>query len=108
MIFLVAPLSWDHHLVYILPTVVLAIRYLASGKVGPKGSTIMVAALFLLAWNIPLDQPGWKDGWWTLLISVKFYSVMALWIFFVCRIRQSVLALGDGPDVIGVPAPDMA
>jgi hypothetical protein len=91
MIFLVAPLSWDHHLVYILPAVVLAIRYLVSGKVGPKGSTIMTVALFLVAWNIPLDQPGWKDGWWTLLISVKFYSVIALWIFFVCRIHQSVL-----------------
>jgi hypothetical protein len=88
MIFLVAPLSWDHHLVYILPSLVLAIGYLVNGKVGPKISKIIVVTLFLLAWNIPLDHPDWKTGWWTLMISVKFYAVATLWVFFVCRMRQ--------------------
>jgi hypothetical protein len=92
MIFLVAPLSWDHHLVYVLPAAVLAIRHVLAGNTGRKTAAAVIVALFFMAWNIPLDDPDWKNGWWTLLISIKLYSVVALWIFFMCRLRNAASA----------------
>jgi alpha-1,2-mannosyltransferase len=89
MIFLIAPLSWDHHLVYILPAATLAIGLIASGSTGRGTTAVLVAALFLMAWNIPLDHPDLKTGWWTLLISIKFYSAAALWILFVTRMHRA-------------------
>jgi alpha-1,2-mannosyltransferase len=89
MTFLIAPLSWDHHLVYVLPAAVLAIVRLASGEAGRNMTAAVTMALFVMAWNIPLDQQDWKDGWWTLLISIKLYSAVVLWIFFVSRLRRT-------------------
>jgi alpha-1,2-mannosyltransferase len=89
MIFLVAPLSWEHHLVYILPAALLALRMLISGELRPGWATVVATALFIIAWKIPFDHPGLTRGWWTLLISIKFYAAIALWIFFVTRVRKA-------------------
>jgi alpha-1,2-mannosyltransferase len=89
MIFLVAPLSWDHHLVYVLPAAVLATRHVLAGDTGRKTAAAVIVALFFMAWDIPLDRPDWKNGWWTLLISIKLYSVGALWLFFMSRLRNA-------------------
>jgi alpha-1,2-mannosyltransferase len=90
MIFLVAPLSWDHHLVYILPAAVIAIASLVSGTVSgtvnAKAAVAILLALFLMAWRMPFDHPNLMHGWWTLLISVKFYPVVLLWLFFMSRL----------------------
>jgi hypothetical protein len=88
MIFLIAPLSWDHHLVYILPVAVLAISLIVSGSTRGKTAVMVVAALFLIAWRIPFDHPILLHGWWTLLISIKFYPVVVLWLFFVRRLHR--------------------
>lgn len=99
MIFLIAPLSWDHHLVYILPAALLALVYLARKEAGRLATVTITLALFLLAWNIPLDRQDWKAGWWTLLISIKLYGVLALWAFFIHRLwraaRKPNLELAD-------------
>jgi alpha-1,2-mannosyltransferase len=92
MIFLVAPLSWDHHLVYVLPAVILAISLLVGGSIRSIGAVAVVASIFLLAWSLPIDQPGWRHGWWTLLISTKLYCVIALWLFILNRMRTEAAA----------------
>jgi Glycosyltransferase family 87 len=89
MIFLIAPLSWDHHLVYVLPAALLAISLIVNGSTGGKVAVTLAAALFLTAWRIPFDHPALMHGWWTLLISVKFYPVTVLWLFFVRRLHRS-------------------
>jgi hypothetical protein len=93
MIFLIAPLSWDHHLVYILPAAVFAISLLVRGSVRGTWATIaLIAALFLIAWQSPFDHPALMRGWWTLLISMKFYPVLVLWVFFINRLRHPAVA----------------
>jgi alpha-1,2-mannosyltransferase len=92
MIFLIAPLSWDHHLVYILPAAVLAISLIVNGPVRGKAAGAVAVALFLIAWKIPFDHPVLLHGWWTLLISIKFYPVVVLWLFFIRRLHQSAAA----------------
>ncbi|HEX8373144.1 MAG TPA: glycosyltransferase 87 family protein, partial [Chthoniobacterales bacterium] len=89
MIFLIAPLSWDHHLVYILPAIVQAICLIVAGAVNRKMSILLTACLFLIAWFIPLDHPKFMQGWGTLLISIKFYPVVVLWAYFVYRCWQN-------------------
>jgi len=88
MIYLVAPLSWDHHLVYILPACLPALSLLVSGSVRGKAKAAILIALFFIAWKLPFLEFNFQGGWWTLLISLKFYGVAFLWLFFINRLRQ--------------------
>jgi hypothetical protein len=96
MIYLIAPLSWDHHLVYILPAAVLAVGLIVNNSARGKVAVVPGAALCLIAWRIRLDYPTFMNGWWTLLISVKFYAVVVLWLFFLNRLRRSGLYATSG------------
>ncbi|MBA2433232.1 MAG: DUF2029 domain-containing protein [Chthoniobacterales bacterium] len=96
MIFLIAPLSWEHHLVYILPAAILAITLLMTQNVGRTTAVLLVAALCVIAWRVPLAEPQFGRGWWTLLISIKFYGVVVLWLFFVNRLRLAGAATPAG------------
>lgn len=98
MIFLIAPLSWEHHLVYVLPAAGLGIRLLVTRELSRTETIVLLAALFLVAWPIPFADPALKHGWWTLLISIKFYAAVVLWTFFINRLRSvSTLSSGDPP-----------
>lgn len=92
MIFLIAPVSWEHHFVYLLPSLVLVLVMLLQGEVHGHWRWITAISLCLIAWRIPFQAPGLKSGIWTLLISAKFYPAVALWLFFV----KETLQLGRG------------
>ena len=87
MIFLIAPLSWEHHLVYILPATIIAIKMLVANELRWREALLVAAALFLTGWRVPFWDPALSRGWWTLLISIKFYAAVVLWIFFLNRLR---------------------
>jgi hypothetical protein len=82
MMFLVAPLSWEHHLVYLLPSAVIAIRLLLEGRVPRGARTLLVAALCVAAWDFPRDDMFHYEGLWGLVVPVKFYAAFALWLGF--------------------------
>ena len=82
-IFLIAPVSWEHHFVYLLPCLVLVLVMLVSGEVRGHWRWITALSLCLIAWRLPIFGPELKNGACTLLISAKFYPAVALWIFFV-------------------------
>ena len=88
--FLIAPLAWDHHLIYILPAATVVISLLLSGSISRTATTVMVVALFLMAWKLPLGSFDKTQSWETLFISIKLYAVVVLWLFFINRLlRQS-------------------
>lgn len=89
MIFLIAPLSWEHHLVYILPAALLAIHHLVTSQVRGAWAILLPAALALIAWRVPFNEPALTHGWWTLLISIKFYATMILWLYFLRRLARA-------------------
>lgn len=92
--FLLPPLAWDHHLVYVLPVVNLVIAMIVTGAVSRSLAVILFAALFAMAWKLPLGSKEITQGWWTLLISAKLYPVIILWAFFVTRLfRQPSVRL---------------
>ncbi len=85
MIFLIAPVSWEHHFVYLLPSLVLVLLLLLEGSVHGHWRWITALSLCLIAWKLPFQLPVLTSGVWTLLISVKFYPAVALWVFFVVQ-----------------------
>ena len=90
--FLIAPVSWEHHFIYLLPSLVLVLLMLLAGEIGGHWRWICALSLCLIAWRLPIFGEGLKKGTWTLLISAKFYPAVALWLFFLNRTVRD-----DGP-----------
>ncbi|MCK6567544.1 MAG: hypothetical protein DCC59_04660 [Chloroflexi bacterium] len=80
--FLIAPVSWDHHLVFIVPAVAVLIYTLlhADGKFRFVVLGISLVAAVALAFPYPYNSPDFREGFRTLLISVPLYLVGALWL----------------------------
>lgn len=94
MMFLVAPLSWEHHLVYVLPAALISVRLLAEGQ-APRGArAALFAALCLAAWDFPRDDMFHYKGLWVVTIPVKFYAALALWL---CSAYTMWAALRERP-----------
>lgn len=80
--FMVAPISWDHHLVLILPAIYIS--FLEAIRRKWYLWLIPLAGIaYFLALNFNFNDPAYREGWLTLLISAKLYAVMVLWIFFM-------------------------
>ncbi|MCA1619610.1 MAG: DUF2029 domain-containing protein [Acidobacteria bacterium] len=92
MIFLVAPLSWEHHLVYALPAALFAIDFLLRGRVRAPVAVAVVAALFVLAWDFPRDEMFHIKGPLALLNAVKFFAAFGLWVFLAKRAWEGLRA----------------
>ena len=101
MMFLIAPVSWEHHFVYLLPSLVLVILLLLSGEIRGHWRWILALSLCLIGWRIPITDPGLTKGWWTLLISAKFYPAVALFVFFVLETLRATRQ--DEATPLGVP-----
>lgn len=78
--FLVAPISWDHHLVLLLPCVFVLLNHLLSSR-SPKLAIagLTIVGLFL-ALPYPSNAPAFREGLRTLLISMQLYAVCLLWM----------------------------
>ncbi|MDQ6654279.1 MAG: DUF2029 domain-containing protein [Verrucomicrobiota bacterium] len=88
MIFLIAPVSWEHHFVYLLPSLILVLLLLLRGETSGHWRWILPVSLCLVGWRFPIAWPALTKGWWVLLISAKFYPAVALWVFFFFRTRM--------------------
>lgn len=88
MIFLIAPVSWEHHFVYLLPSLVFVLLLLLEGHMHSHWRWITALSLCLIAWKLPFQMPVLTSGIWTFLISIKFYPAVALWVFFVVQTRR--------------------
>ena len=100
--FLVAPFSWDHHLVHILPAIYLSVRYAHKSRNGPLLVLACVTALFL-AYAFPSNDPFLRRGVWTLLISSQLFAVGLLWLYFI---YLSLFRLSALPGRAPHPNPD--
>ena len=81
MTFLVAPLSWEHHLVYALPAALFAVDFLLRGRARGPLAAAVVAALFVIAWDFPRDEMYHLRGWLAPLNTIKFFAAFGLWVF---------------------------
>jgi alpha-1,2-mannosyltransferase len=102
MIFLIAPLSWEHHLVYALPAALLAVHFLLRGGTGRGAAIGVVASLLVIAWDIPRDEMYLINGPLTILNAVKFFAAFALWCFVAWKLWGEVRG---GVRGLAAPAP---
>jgi hypothetical protein len=79
-IFMIAPFSWDHHLVTLLPAIYAAFHEAFERRMY-FALPILVGAAGFLALNFDFNNPFFREGWRTLLISAKLYAVAILWVF---------------------------
>jgi hypothetical protein len=89
--FLVAPFSWDHHLVHILPAIYLGVVYAYRRKSIALLVLASAIAVFL-AVHFPSNDPFFRRGVWTLLISSPLFAVGALWVYFLLLPRSQRLS----------------
>ena len=87
-LYLVAPLSWEHHLVFVLPAVFLALAGVFSRQESLQRTLWAAVPAFLIAWPIHLDNAGWEKHVFHLFLSLKFYAVLALWLFFAASLAR--------------------
>lgn len=97
--FLLAPLSWEHHLVFVLPSTVVAFRVLMGLEKLGWAQVMALLALLVLAWRFPAWSGFLREGFSSQLISLKFYAVCCLWLFFVTLLRTGSEG-GDGVSVM--------
>lgn len=81
-IFLVAPFSWNHHLVHVLPAIYLSVLYAYKRKSILLFLLTIAIGLFL-AYDFPSNDPFFRRGIWTLLISSQLFAVSLLWLYFI-------------------------
>ncbi len=86
--YLVAPLSWEHHLVFVLPALFLALARVFSRQESRWMTLWIAVPAFIIAWPIHLENAPWEGHFFHLFLSLKFYAVVALWLFFSTRLAQ--------------------
>ncbi len=105
MVFIVAPLSWEQHLVYMLPSAFKAFYLLLDNRRNYISKIIVMLVLFGLARYIPIESSYLKRGVLTLGISIKLYAVVILWIYFVLQIHR--FARGTQPAAQAQATPEL-
>jgi len=85
-IFLIAPLSWEHHLVFVLPAALLALIQLTTGKSSLTTLILVGLAVGLMAWPLPFLFQISDHGPLGLLVSLKLFAVATLWVYFAGRL----------------------
>jgi hypothetical protein len=103
MMFLVAPLSWEHHIVYVLPSALMTIQMLFKDGARKRVLVPVLASLFVLAWDIPRDEMFNLSGVLAITNTIKFFAVFVLWIFYVSRLGDALRA-GTQPSPEASPA----
>ena len=96
MMFLVAPLSWEHHLVYILPSALIAIYLLLYDSTQPTVKVVLIASLLIIALNLQREDMYQMRKVLGFIIPIKFYAVFVIWIFFVIKILGPLLPKEKG------------
>lgn len=102
--FLIAPVSWDHHLVFLIPAVAVLIYHLFYGR-NRRNLLLLGAAVALavfLARPYPYNSPEFREGMKTLLISASLFGVGLMWIFFSLMLGELAAAKGRPGDLQSV------
>jgi alpha-1,2-mannosyltransferase len=87
--YLVAPISWDHHLVFILPSIfVLLNHFICNNSLGGSFWAVVTLSV-ILAVKFNLDHPLFKDGIFGIFVSMHFFSVLGIWFINLLTIHNS-------------------
>ncbi len=104
--FLVAPLAWEHHLVYVTPALVIALLIVLRDRPELSGGWLPTGILLiacLLGWPLAFGKLPLPRVAQILIVSVKFYAVVALWLFLFAQFARR----SPGGDMVADGSNDM-
>lgn len=78
---LIAPLSWEHQLVFVLPAILIVVYQLISHHPSWLSMVWVGVAALLVAMSFPYLSQTLRSGFLTLLISTKLFAVGMLWLY---------------------------
>jgi len=85
LMFLVSPLAWDHHLVFLIAPILIAVSNLINKWDELKNrwlwALFLITSVVAISYPFPYNLPVFRPGLRPLLISMKFYSVLGIWFF---------------------------
>ncbi|MCJ7717957.1 MAG: DUF2029 domain-containing protein [Anaerolineales bacterium] len=87
--YLVAPISWDHHLVFILPSILVLLNHFISNNFLGGSFWVLVILSVILSVNINLSHPIFQDGLIGIFVSMHFFSVLGIWFMNLLTILKS-------------------
>ena len=91
-IYIAAPISWYHHMVFVLPAIPIVLYYLVFKHRDIKILVPTGAIALFWLYNFPVNSPAFRYSLRILLISTPFYFMISLWIILVyilLKARQS-------------------
>ena len=80
MFLLIEPLAWQHHAIFILPTMI-ALWYTLSKRAIDSRVWVLALSLFLISWNIKNPVYWQQSPVGALVLSHGFIGVMLTWVF---------------------------
>jgi len=95
----VAPLAWEHHLAYVTPAVVIALLTVLRDRPELSNRWLAPAMLLIaciLGWPMAFGKLPIPRVLAILVIGVKFYAVMALWLFLIWQMATGRRAAAAG------------
>ena len=86
---LIAPVTWEHHLVFALPAALAAVTTIGVQWRDAKITTVLVwLAAFIIAWQFKYSAEWLRDWPAAFLISAKFYAIAGLWVIVAQALRK--------------------
>ena len=104
---LVSPISWEHHLVWVVPMLL----WLACAPDRPPGGPVWaVAGAVVLVWAPVLHVPSGgvnelHEHGWQLLAGNSFFALLAAFMIGVAVLLAVRRRAGGGPSLSGPPSP---
>ncbi|MEE9599474.1 MAG: glycosyltransferase family 87 protein [Anaerolineales bacterium] len=86
--YLVAPISWYHHLVFILPPIfVLLNHFIGNNSLGVSFWVLVILSGILFV-NFNLSHPLFQNGLIGIFVSMHFFSVLGIWFVNLITIHN--------------------
>jgi len=86
--YLVAPISWDHHLVFILPSIFVLLNHFISNNSLGGSFWVVVILSVILSINFNLSNPLFQKGIIGIFVSMHFFSVLGIWFVNLLAIHS--------------------
>ena len=86
--YLVAPISWDHHLVFILPSIFVLLNHFISNNSLGGSFWVVVILSVILSITFDLSHPLFQNGLIGIFVSMHFFSVLGIWFVNLLTIHK--------------------
>ncbi len=87
--YLVAPISWGHHLVFILPSIFVLLNHFISNNSLSGSFWVVIILSVILSVNFKFDHPFFQNGIFGIFVSMHFFSVLGIWFMNLLTIYNS-------------------